>query len=112
MLGKHLIIDIHNIINSDVLKYIKDIKPLLKLIIDNTDLNVVGELIYQFYPCDATVMYLLAESHLSIHTYPELNYCAIDLYSCNNKFNAETIIEIISNFFNDNCWITKHLIER
>lgn len=112
MLGKHLIIDVHNIINSEVLKYIKDIKPLLNLIINNTELNVVGELTYQFYPFGATVMYLLAESHLSIHTYPELHYCAIDLYSCNNKFNPDEIIEIISIFFNDNCWITKHLIER
>ena len=112
MLGKHLIVDIHNVIDNEVLKKTMSIKPLLDAIINNTKLNVVGELNYQFNPDGATIIYLLAESHLSIHTYPELHYCAIDLYSCNNKYNENKIIEIINNFFNYNCWITKHLIER
>lgn len=112
MLGKHLIVDIHNIINCEVLKNINGIKSLLDNIINNTHLNVIGEINYQFYPQGVTLIYLLAESHLSIHTYPELHYCAIDLYSCNNTFNSDIIIDIISNFFNDDCWITKHLIDR
>ena len=112
MTGKHLIADVINISMYENLYTVEGIKPLLEKIIKNMNLNVVGEVHHQFEPVGATCLYLLSESHLSIHTYPELNYCAIDLYSCNNKFNAETIIEIISNFFNDNCWITKHLIER
>lgn len=112
MLGKHLIVDIHNIINNEVLKNINGIKPLLKSIINNTSLNIVGELSYQFYPHGVTLIYLLAESHLSIHTYPELNYCAIDLYSCNNTFDPDIIIETIGNYFNNDCWITRHILER
>jgi S-adenosylmethionine decarboxylase len=30
-----------------------------------------------------TILALLSESHSSIHTWPELGYAAIDLYTCN-----------------------------
>ena len=41
-----------------------------------------------------TGMFLLAESHLAYHSYPEWSYLAIDLYSCG--VNPEPVIEEIS----------------
>lgn len=44
-----------------------------------------------------TGLYLLSESHLSYHTYPERQYISIDVYTCGNENNS--INEPISNFF-------------
>ncbi|SMO77887.1 adenosylmethionine decarboxylase [Melghirimyces algeriensis] len=35
-----------------------------------------------FEPQGATVLLLLSESHLSIHTYPEKGFAALDCYTC------------------------------
>ncbi|MBI3508880.1 MAG: S-adenosylmethionine decarboxylase, partial [Chlamydiia bacterium] len=44
---------------------------------------------YVFTPNALTMVYLLSESHASIHTYPEYNACFVDLFTCGNKCSAE-----------------------
>ena len=41
--------------------------------------------VHKFLPQGITGMVLLAESHISIHTWPELNYMAIDIFTCGEK---------------------------
>lgn len=41
---------------------------------------------------------LIAESHISIHTFPEKNYLSLDIFSC-KEFNAEQAISYVSNLF-------------
>jgi S-adenosylmethionine decarboxylase len=38
---------------------------------------------------------LLAESHASIHTWPEMGYCAIDLYTCGDKTRTHKAAEFL-----------------
>jgi S-adenosylmethionine decarboxylase len=45
-------------------------------------LTVVDEGFYKFSPHGFTCFLLLAESHASLHAWPEHNYCAIDLFTC------------------------------
>lgn len=59
-----------------------------KKIIHNSGLTIVGEAEHLFEPQGVTFTILLAESHLSIHTWPETKSVAFDIYTC--------------NFFNDN----------
>lgn len=39
---------------------------------------------------------MIAESHISIHTFPEQNYAFVDMFSCKD-FNAEEAIQFILN---------------
>ena len=112
MRGRHLIADVINIENYSLLNTIDGVKPLMEKIIKNMSLNVVGHLHHQFQPIGATCLYLLSESHLSIHTYPELRYLAIDLYCCNEYIKMDDILELISDYFNDNCIIKQTVISR
>ncbi len=41
---------------------------------------------------------IIAESHISIHTFPEKGYFSIDIFSCND-FDFDKAIEIIKSFF-------------
>lgn len=48
--------------------------------------NIPLEFAYhKFSPCGLTAVLLLAESHISIHTWPEKNYLAIDIFTCGKK---------------------------
>jgi len=49
----------------------------------------------QFEPQGATVLVLLSESHLSIHTYPEKGFAAIDCYTCGETVDPQTAIDYL-----------------
>ena len=107
MRGRHLIADVRNILNIDIIKTVDGVKPLMEKIINEMKLNVKGEISHQFQPFGATLLYLLAESHLSIHTYVEEKYVAIDLYCCSTSINMNKVLEIIYNYFDCNCIINQ-----
>lgn len=112
MVGKHLLANVYNIINYECLEKVETIKPLMEKIIKEMKLNVVGEVHKQFEPIGATCLYLLAESHLSVHTFPEEKYCALDLYCCNDNIDMKEVLDIIYEFFNGDCIIKKSIIDR
>lgn len=37
---------------------------------------------HQFTPYGVTVLIMIAESHLAIHTWPEYGYAAVDIFTC------------------------------
>lgn len=46
--------------------------------------TIVGERFHHFSPQGVSGVILLAESHLSIHTWPEHGYAALDLFTCSD----------------------------
>ena len=112
MEGYHLIADVVNISNVKPLKTVEGVKPLMEKIIEEMKLTVLGSLSHQFEPYGATLLYLLGESHLSIHTYVEERYCAIDLYCCNPNINMNDVLSIIYEYFKGDCIIKKKIIKR
>ena len=51
-----------------------------------TVLNLISN---KFEPQGVTAIALLAESHISIHTWPELNYSAVDIFTCGQNMFPE-----------------------
>ena len=51
-----------------------------------TVLNLISN---KFEPQGVTAIALLAESHISIHTWPESNYSAVDIFTCGQKMLPE-----------------------
>ena len=49
-------------------------------------LNLISN---KFEPQGVTAIALLAESHISIHTWPESNYSAIDIFTCGQNMKPE-----------------------
>ena len=54
---------------------------------------------------------MIAESHLSIHTFPELNYFSFDCYSC-KYFDTFLVEEIIRDTFEVSNMVTQRCIRR
>ena len=51
-----------------------------------TVLNLISN---KFQPQGVTAIALLAESHLSIHTWPEAHYSAVDIFTCGQNMKPE-----------------------
>ena len=55
--------------------------------------------IHKFQPQGITGVLLLAESHIFISTWPEINYIAIDIFSCGEKAVPEKALEYLKKEF-------------
>lgn len=51
--------------------------------VESAGLTIVGDRFHQFEPQGVTGAVILAESHLAIHTWPEMGAVTIDVYVCN-----------------------------
>jgi S-adenosylmethionine decarboxylase proenzyme len=56
--------------------------------------NILHRTHHQFDPQGITILYMLSESHLSIHTFPEKNYAALDLYTCREYPSNDVYLDI------------------
>ena len=99
MVGTHYIVDLTGVENAFTLSELRLGRLTLERIIDACGLHVVGEAGHQFSPAGYTQIYLLSESHFSIHTYPETASCHIDIYCCDPTFNVGVARRAIRTLF-------------
>ena len=83
-------------------------------------LQAVGELFHRFgapsgEPAGITGVVLLAESHLAVHTWPELHAVTLDVYVCNfgadNTHKAHALIDALLAAFQPE-QVERHAIKR
>ncbi len=93
--------------------------------VDAAGLTAVGELFHRFAPAPAsgagaappgiTGVVLLAESHLAVHTWPEIEAATLDVYVCNlgadNSAKAETLLAALIEAFAPES-VERHALER
>ncbi len=56
--------------------------------------TLLGEVSHRFEPQGVTALALLAESHISIHTWPEHGYAAVDVFTCGEHTIPERACEV------------------
>jgi S-adenosylmethionine decarboxylase len=92
--GKHMICDIKDIKNQNLMNDPQQLTQLLDHICKTYDYTILQISKHEFEPQGFTAVYLLSESHISIHTYPENNYVAIDIYTCRQYHDNQTYKDI------------------
>jgi S-adenosylmethionine decarboxylase len=50
---------------------------------------VLGDSFHRFSPQGVSGVVIIAESHLSIHTWPEYGYAAVDVFTCGTSVQPE-----------------------
>ena len=105
VVGKQVLIDVKNI-DNDKLRSIEDIKPFMDQVVEELNLNIVGECSHQFLKDNSaygvTMIYLLSESHLSIHTFVDEGKITIDLFTCGLDVDDCKLKQIIKDYFRVN----------
>jgi len=93
-LGEHIIIDLSGC-DPHLLLDGERSRDLFFKSVREAGLTVVSEGFYKFSPHGFTCFLLLAESHASLHAWPEYGYCAIDLFTCNLGKDLQPLIDRI-----------------
>jgi S-adenosylmethionine decarboxylase proenzyme len=75
------------------------LKGIMFRIAERCDFNVVSHAFHQFEPMGTTGVLVLAESHFSAHTYPELNRIYIDVFCCSPNFDPNLCSRVIEEEF-------------
>lgn len=97
-LGEHYICDLSGCSNEILLDSERSY-ALFSRAVRESGLTVVDEGFYKFSPHGFTCFLLLAESHASLHAWPEYGYCAIDLFTCNLGMDLTPLVENIKAAF-------------
>lgn len=80
-LGQQIIAEFSNC-DLAILDDEKLLKKIIKEAVKRANHHLVKLGSKKFVPQGITVFGILAESHISIHTYPEHNYAAVDIFTC------------------------------
>jgi len=110
--GKHLILDMFDCKCKSAL--LNDKTMISKHALSSVSLSnnkVINAFSHQFTPQGVSIIVMLAESHLTVHTYPEEGYVSIDIYSCGKHASPENAINYLRNIYKPD-WFKQCIITR
>jgi S-adenosylmethionine decarboxylase len=99
MQNKHLLLKFEKVNNIELLKIADNLEKEIDPLLQKMDFHIVGKSKKQFEPFGATLIYLLAESHFSIHTFWEEKEVYMDLFCCSD-FDEILVTKLLKNIFN------------
>lgn len=84
VLGTHVLLELREC-DPQLLDDLAYIRQELRHAASAVGAHIVGESFHQFTPQGVTGILSIAESHISIHTWPELGYAAADIFTCGQQ---------------------------
>ena len=93
ILGIQLLIDLEEC-DEAILNDLNKIRELLIRAAQKGGADIIGDTFHKFDPQGITG---IAESHISIHTWPEFGYAAVDIFSCGQSFKEQISADILIN---------------
>lgn len=93
--GTHLLIDLWGATN---LNSPEDIEQTLRQCAIESGATILHSHMHHFEPQGVSGVVVLAESHISIHTWPERGYAALDVFMC-GTCDPYKSIEILKSYF-------------
>lgn len=99
VIGQHLLADFHQCA-AHVLSDPAWIEQAMTAAAHRAGATIINQYFHHFGQNQGvTGVLLLKESHMSIHTWPELSYCAIDVFMC-GAANVQSALEQLQSSFN------------
>jgi S-adenosylmethionine decarboxylase len=93
--GVHLIVDLHG---AERLDDIDHIEATLRRCVSAAQATLLHIHLHHFQPSGVSGVAVLAESHISIHTWPEAGYAALDVFMCGSA-NPDACIPVLREAF-------------
>lgn len=85
-LGKHILVEYYNC-SSDHLNDRDFIEKIMNEAATLANATIVQSVFHHFNPYGISGAVIIAESHLSIHTWPEYQFAAVDVFTCGETLN-------------------------
>ena len=96
---KHCILELYRA-NSDKLNDEAFVREALVKAAEIAGATLLDVRTHAFVPQGVTGFALLAESHISIHTWPECEFAAIDAFTCGETTDPEKACKYLAECFN------------
>ena len=93
-LGRHLLLELRDC-NKAVLDDLKYLENALVSAAEEAGATVLDKSFHQFTPQGVSGVVLIAESHLSLHTWPEHAYAAVDIFTCGTTVKIEVAADAL-----------------
>ncbi len=87
-LGTHLLVELRDC-DHGVIGDVAKVRDALVEAARRARATVVEVAFHEFSPFGVSGMVIIAESHLSIHTWPEYGYAAVDIFTCGELIKPE-----------------------
>jgi spermidine synthase len=97
-LGRHCIIEYYGC-PSEIMNDVKLIEDAMVGAARAMRANIVASEFHHFNPHGVSGMVIISESHLSIHTWPEYGYAAVDVFTCGDVIDPTNAHEMLREAF-------------
>ena len=94
--GRHLVMELWDCQN---LNSPKIVEQALLDIVEALNLTLLSLNVHPFSPIGVTGVAIVSESHVVIHTWPELGYAAVDVFTCGEQRNPEDAVPVLREHF-------------
>lgn len=85
-LGTHILCELSGC-DPNILTDVEGVEQILKTAAQKANATILTTAFHRFEPHGVSGVVVIAESHLSIHTWPETGYAAMDFYTCGHATN-------------------------
>ena len=93
-LGRQILAEFYGC-NPDILDDTELIKRILRNAALKSNATIVNSTFHHFSPYGVSGIVVIAESHISIHTWPEYGYAAVDIFTCGDSIDPWVAFEYL-----------------
>nr|WP_319394511.1 adenosylmethionine decarboxylase [uncultured Desulfobacter sp.] len=97
-LGRHITIEYYDCA-PDVLLDKDGVESILLKAAGESGATIVSSSFHQFEPQGVSGVVIIAESHFTVHAWPEHNYAAVDIFTCADNIDLDTAIHFMETRF-------------
>lgn len=97
-LGRQILVEFYDCKESSI----NDVNYIESSLINATKASgatIISHNFHKFSPYGVSGVVVIAESHVAIHTWPEYNYAAVDIFTCGDTIDPWIIQENLKEFF-------------
>lgn len=98
VLGRHVLAEVYGC-PFDVLNDVKKVEEIMVTAALEAGAEVREVVFHKFSPQGVSGVVVISESHLAIHTWPELGYAAVDVFTCGDRVNPWDACNFIKEKF-------------
>ncbi len=95
--GKHYLIDLRDC-DPEIIKSVDPTREIVLRAAKECGATILDDHFHQFQPIGVSGVVLIAESHISIHTWPESGFAAADIFTC-GEMKPQVAIDIMREGF-------------
>lgn len=89
-LGTQILVELYNC-NADKINDVEFIESAMLSATQNSGATIISHNFHKFNPHGVSGVVVIAESHVSIHSWPEYDYAAVDIFICGESIDPRSI---------------------